>query len=436
MMLVHQDVNSFNVMVSYEAEVKIIDFGIAQIFIDRSNTGSPVTGKLLYFSPEQLQRKPIDRRVDIYGTGVLLYELLVGERLVQHQATIEETIRTILEMDVGRKVKDSDKIPEELKPVLTKAMAPNPDDRYQWIEEFMEDIRSAVRKLGLELDPMHLSAYMKQQFERERAHDRRRMRRLFMEEATPARAADERRNEGTVDAAIEDAGQAFPVLDGSAWPFHRTAEETSSEDEFEPKIVVAKAGQLIFRQGESGSDVYVIRSGQVRLFIRADQTRQSLAVLRAGDFFGETALLKDSHRTCSAQAEEECELACVPGEQFGKMVGSDLSRKIIASMAEKNRDVVNLLAGSLYRDTLTRLIHALLFVCRRRYRTNSTHVGFEDLKDSFQLENDSLVQKYLQKLADLGVVEMADTTILLKDVDRLESILNVLRGSGNLTLKL
>jgi serine/threonine protein kinase len=103
--LVHQDVNSFNVMVSYEAEVKIIDFGIAQVFLGKAQDGLPVAGKLLYFSPEQLQKKPVDRRVDIYGTGVLLYELLVGQRLIQHQATVSQTVKTILEIDVAQKVR-------------------------------------------------------------------------------------------------------------------------------------------------------------------------------------------------------------------------------------------------------------------------------------------------------------------------------------------
>ena len=84
LMLVHQDVNSFNVMVSYEAEVKIIDFGIARIFLNRNPVeGLPVAGKLLYFSPEQLQNRQVDRRVDIYGIGILLYELLTGERLIE-----------------------------------------------------------------------------------------------------------------------------------------------------------------------------------------------------------------------------------------------------------------------------------------------------------------------------------------------------------------
>ena len=152
--LVHQDVNSFNVMVSYEAEVKIIDFGIARIFLDKANReGLPVAGKLLYFSPEQLQRKPIDRRVDIYGTGVLLYELLTGERLIQHQETVGATVRAILDLDVTKKIDDSDRIPTELKPVLIRAMAKDPEDRYSWMEDLTAAIRSVAKQMGLDLNP-------------------------------------------------------------------------------------------------------------------------------------------------------------------------------------------------------------------------------------------------------------------------------------------
>ncbi len=139
LMLVHQDVNSFNVMISYEAEVKIIDFGIARIFLDKATSnGLPITGKLLYFSPEQLLRKNLDRRVDIYGTGVLLYELLTGERLVKHQETIPQTVKTILEMDILSKVREHDRIPEHLKPVLVRAMASDRNKRYSWMEELID----------------------------------------------------------------------------------------------------------------------------------------------------------------------------------------------------------------------------------------------------------------------------------------------------------
>lgn len=436
MMLVHQDVNSFNVMVSYEAEVKIIDFGIAQIFLDQRATGLPVAGKLLYFSPEQLQRKPIDRRVDIYGTGVLLYELLVGERLIQHQATVADTVKTILEMDVGKKVRANEQIPAPLKPILTKAIALNPDDRYPWMEDLINDLRESVKKLSLDLDPTPLSTYMKQQFQRERVLDRRRMRKLLTEGFAPLRSSARRKGGSSAASGPEETGQSPRILDKTAWPFNRTGDEMAVGDEVQPRIVVAKPGQVIFRQGDPGADLYVIRSGKVRLFLKADQTKQTLAILGEGDFFGETALLTDRRRPCWAQAEDESELACLSRESFEEMVRPGLSYKIIGNMAEKMRDAMSLLEGALHKDTLTRLIHALLFVCRQRHHPNGTRVDFAELRDCFQLENDFLVQKYLNKLADLGVLEVSDTTILLKDVGKLESILNVLRGSGKLTLKL
>jgi eukaryotic-like serine/threonine-protein kinase len=173
LMLVHQDVNAFNVMVSYEAEVKIIDFGIAQAFLDKTNrSGFPVAGKLLYFSPEQIQRKPLDRRVDIYGTGVLLYELLTGERLIKHQETVSDTIKMILQMDISKKLENEDRIPAPLKPILIKTMALKPDDRYSWMEDMSEDLRRVVRKLRLNMDCAGMAGYMREQFTRELVLDR------------------------------------------------------------------------------------------------------------------------------------------------------------------------------------------------------------------------------------------------------------------------
>jgi len=436
MMLVHQDVNSFNVMVSYEAEVKIIDFGIAQIFLDQGKSELPVAGKLLYFSPEQLQRKPIDRRVDIYGTGVLMYELLVGERLIQHQATVADTIRTILEMDVAAKVNSNDKIPPALKPILTKAVALDPEDRYPWMEDLILDLREAVKELAVDLDPASLATYMKDQFQRERTLDRRRMRRLLTEGFTPLRRSSRTKTQGSEVPEPARGNLSQRTLDSTAWPFYQTGLEMPSGEESEHRIIVAKAGQVIYRQGDLGSDLYVIRYGKVRLFLRIHQKKRTLAVLGEGDFFGETALLADRRRPCWAQAEEESELTCLSRESFEATVGSGLSYRIIASMGEKMGDTISLLEGALHADPLTRLIHALLFICRRSDRSNGTQASFGDLEDWFQLERDFLVQKYLNKLADLGVVEETGTTILLKDVGKLESILNVLRGSGKLTLKL
>ena len=293
LMLVHQDVNSFNVMVSFEAEVKIIDFGIARIFLDKTNKDKlPVAGKLLYFSPEQLQKKPLDRRVDIYGTGVLLYELLTGKRLVEHRPTIEETVKMILKMDVQEKVRDDDSIPKELKPVLIKAMALDPEARYPWMEDMANDLRSVAKKLSLDPNPASFAAYMKDQFDQEIRLDRRRMRKLLSQEfpigeAAAGSDAESKGLPGTAGTSLIEA-----ILNPILGSFKDHGEEWEEQTQFIPKTIRFRAGKTIFRQGNAGTDIFLVRKGKVRLFVKVGPTRQTVAVVGEGDFFGENALLE------------------------------------------------------------------------------------------------------------------------------------------------
>ncbi|MBM3299458.1 MAG: protein kinase, partial [Deltaproteobacteria bacterium] len=293
LMLVHQDINSFNVMVSYEAEVKIIDFGIAQIFLDKQTAdGLPVAGKLLYFSPEQLQRKPVDRRVDIYGTGVLTYELLTGQRLVDHQETVQDTVKAILEMDVKAKVQGNVKIRDEVKPILIRAMAFDPEDRYAWMEEMLQDIRAVTKTCELDENPAEFSTYMNELFHREILLDRRRMRKLIAENL-PARTEAAARRTVPVAAgrSIETGLVVARNLLASRWPFEEIAESLIAQGQHAPRTLSLSAGKSIFRQGEPGTEVYVIERGRVRIILQSGKIRQTIAILGPGDFFGESALV-------------------------------------------------------------------------------------------------------------------------------------------------
>lgn len=80
--IVHRDVSPQNVILSYEGEVKIIDFGIAKASAKRTHTQAGILkGKFGYMAPEQVMGQDIDRRTDIFCTGILTYELLTRERL-------------------------------------------------------------------------------------------------------------------------------------------------------------------------------------------------------------------------------------------------------------------------------------------------------------------------------------------------------------------
>ena len=80
--IVHRDVSPQNVLVSYDGEVKVIDFGIAKAANRASKTQAGVLkGKFGYMSPEQVRGLPIDHRSDIFAVGILLYEMFTGQRL-------------------------------------------------------------------------------------------------------------------------------------------------------------------------------------------------------------------------------------------------------------------------------------------------------------------------------------------------------------------
>lgn len=438
LMLVHQDINSFNVMVSYEAEVKIIDFGIAQIFLDKQNTdGMPVAGKLLYFSPEQLQRKPVDRRVDIYGTGVLMYELLTGERLVDHQETVNDTVKAILETDVNEKVRNNDKIHKELKPIVAKAISFDPNDRYSWIEEMARDLRKAIKKCEFRIIPDEFSAYMREQFHREILLDRRRMRKLASERLPAKVSAAIKRATATSTGRLAKPGSLSALaLMPSSWPFEEQGESADEEVHVTPQTLDFASGQQIFRQGDPGTDIYVIRKGRVRIYLNAGEARQTLSVLNEGEFFGESGEADDLYRGVSAVAEDDCELICLDRETFSGLIDQDLARRIVFSLMQKLRESRLLIEASLLEDSLARLIFGLMYLQKRGGLQNGKEIDLRELKEMFRLQDSEQIRKYLAKLESLNIVQSGEDVVHVRNAETLENILNILLGHGKFVLKL
>ena len=437
LMLVHQDVNSFNVMVSYEGEVKIIDFGIARIFLDRDSTKElPVAGKLLYFSPEQLQGKQIDRRVDVYGVGALLYELVTGERLIQHQETVSDTVKLILEMDVQAKVESDDRIPANLKPMLVKAMAQNPADRYSWAYDFAQDLRAFMREAEIDLQVEVNAGYMKDLFQRENLIDRRRMRRLLaaslpaQEQVAPAPAVPVEKE--PVSGSLEDLAE---VLLGMAGAPTQEGEAASSGSP-PPQKVEIDAGREIFLQGEPDSFIYVISKGRVRLFLKSGLAKQTVAVLGEGDFFGESALLEEGFQPVSAETVDDCTLIQVDRDAFSKLFTNPLHRKVMLRLIERLRDAGLLLAGGLFEDTLSRFIYGLIWFHRRAAHKDRVKIDMKELADLFRLGDSSQIKKYLDKLRSLDILTGNEEVVEISNLEKLDNILTVLSGRETFSLKL
>ncbi|HEY4057677.1 MAG TPA: protein kinase [Kofleriaceae bacterium] len=153
--LIHRDVSPSNILVSYTGEVKLTDFGIAKASTHTSNFYK-VKGKIGYMSPEQAKSERLDHRSDLYSLAVCMYEILTGERLFVH-AGLTTSAEEIYSQPVPSLLKKIPGLPPELDAIMRKALAINPDDRYQTAGELNEALTRCAHRNGLLMAAPELS---------------------------------------------------------------------------------------------------------------------------------------------------------------------------------------------------------------------------------------------------------------------------------------
>ena len=148
--LVHRDVSPQNVLIGNEGAVKLVDFGIAKAATKSTQTmAGALKGKLLYMSPEQALGGPLDNRSDIYSLGLVLFELLTGERCFQADSELGvlEKVRLGKVQDV-RMVNPA--VSQDMARVLEKALQKNVDQRYVSARFMERDLKALLVKHGNE----------------------------------------------------------------------------------------------------------------------------------------------------------------------------------------------------------------------------------------------------------------------------------------------
>jgi serine/threonine protein kinase len=162
--LVHRDVSPQNILVSYEGEVKIIDFGIAKAVGKSGRTQAGILkGKFGYMSPEQVLGLEIDRRSDIFGVGICLYELLTGERLFVAESDFA-TLEKVRSVDIMPPSTYNRRIPEELEQIVMRALARDRDSRYQTAMELHDDLQAFMHTSANLFSRKDLSGFMHRMF--------------------------------------------------------------------------------------------------------------------------------------------------------------------------------------------------------------------------------------------------------------------------------
>jgi serine/threonine-protein kinase len=160
--IVHRDVSPHNILVGLDGLSKITDFGVAQAEARLSSTrGGEVKGKLAYMSPQQVCAEPIDRRADVYAAGVVLWELLAGQRLFVGNND-GALVKQVLAGPSGSPRARCDDVPASIDRECMRALSLATEDRHPTALAFAEALELAAEEAKLAIaTPRAVAAYAK-----------------------------------------------------------------------------------------------------------------------------------------------------------------------------------------------------------------------------------------------------------------------------------
>jgi serine/threonine protein kinase len=164
MNIVHRDVSPANIFVAYNGAVRVVDFGFAQseTKIHQTQPGM-IMGTFAYMSPEQVDGKEVDRRADIWGVGVVLWELITGARLFDRKQ-LHTTFEAILQDDIPDVREYAPDAPEQLAAVVRQCVTRDLGKRHATARMLSQELRRFVAEAHAAVGPAEVSAWMQSLF--------------------------------------------------------------------------------------------------------------------------------------------------------------------------------------------------------------------------------------------------------------------------------
>lgn len=162
--IIHRDVSPHNVLISYDGEVKVIDFGVAKASIKLTHTMSGIIkGKLLYMAPEQAMAKPLDPRADLFAVGLVLYKMVTGKLPFEGDNEFQVYNKLVAgKVTAPRKINAA--IPEPLERVMMKVLAKKPAGRHDDAMALRNDLASVLQALDPGYTSNRLARFMETYF--------------------------------------------------------------------------------------------------------------------------------------------------------------------------------------------------------------------------------------------------------------------------------
>ena len=194
-----------------------------------------------------------------------------------------------------------------------------------------------------------------------------------------------------------------------------------------------KPGEVIFREGEEGSEMYIIQIGKVRIVKRSRDEEKTLGVLTDGDFFGEMAVIDKGPRSATAVADTECQIIVFNDKVFESQiqVNPTIAKKIMKRMSARLREANDRISTLLLKDNTSRVTGTLLSLTQKAAPTGGANVSMAlgpttlQLADLVGVEAEK-VSEVIGKLGKARIVTLTADTITVSSADDLQRFMNYL----------
>jgi CRP/FNR family cyclic AMP-dependent transcriptional regulator len=194
----------------------------------------------------------------------------------------------------------------------------------------------------------------------------------------------------------------------------------------------AKAGEVLFSAGENGTEMFVIRSGAVRIIVESRGVEKTLAVLGAGEFVGEMSILTDQPRSANAVVDEDAELLVVGVRVLEEMIvhNTEIALRLIRKLARRLESADSLIRVLLYRGSAERVIENL-----KRLATIHKPEDGEPLR--FRADYDAMaeqvglkeeeVKEIMLKLTGAGFIQLEGNDWVISKIEDIDDFLSFLK---------